>query len=172
MALKDVAKQSVHMHLKFGVELMSLIDVCRKALKSSGLQSVNFAFQFAPCGSCLYACCPGYWSEHYYSRQHAILMEVVVKHYRIKQYPKYKLAKNILFVWSLVQKELFLLKEHHFICLIFIHFNTFSKPTCQYKKAKKKKKAPNTSRKYLWCFSSQQSRLYMTNQSQRCYQWC
>lgn len=59
MALKDVAKQSVHVHFKFGVELMSLIDVCRKALKSSGLQSANFPFEFAPCGSCLYACCPG-----------------------------------------------------------------------------------------------------------------
>lgn len=95
-------------------------------------------------------------------------MEVVVKHYRIKQYPKYKLAKNILFIWSLVQKEMFSLKEHHFICLI-LDFNTFSKPTCQYKRGKKKQQN-NTSRKYLWCFSSQQSQLYMTNQSQRCYQ--
>lgn len=66
-------------------------------------------------------------------------MEVVVKHYRIKQYPKYKLAKNILFILSLVQKEMFSLKEHHFICLI-LDFNTFSKPTCQYKRGKKKKK--------------------------------
>lgn len=79
-------------------------------------------------------------------------MEVVVKHYRIKQYPKYKLAKNILFVWSLVQKELFSLKEHHFICLIFIHFNTFSKPTCQYKKAKKKKKSPQHFKKIFMVF--------------------
>lgn len=44
MALKDAAKQSVNRHLKFGVEIMILSDVCRKALKPSGLQSANFAF--------------------------------------------------------------------------------------------------------------------------------
>lgn len=46
-------------------------------------------------------------------------MEVVIKHDSIKQYPKYTLAKNILYFWNLVQKELFLLKEPYFICLLF-----------------------------------------------------